>query len=77
MAGNRSFFPKVFPHFYTHFVTFASSELLKNRFHPLGQSCGSGFIESGSGYGSRSSISSESGYGSRVLMTKNLIKKYR
>ncbi len=37
---------------------------------------GSGFIESGSRYGSRSSISSESGsgYRSRVLMTKNYKK---
>jgi hypothetical protein len=33
------------------------------------QSCGPGFIESGSGYGSGSSILSE--FGSRVLMTKN------
>jgi hypothetical protein len=37
----------------------------------------SGFIESGSGYGSGSSISSESGsgYGSPVLMNKKLKKK--
>jgi hypothetical protein len=41
------------------------------------QCCGSGFIESGSGYGSGSSISSESGsgYGSPVLMNKQLKKK--
>jgi hypothetical protein len=45
------------------------------------QCCGSAFIESGYGYGSESSISSESGSrskygsGSRVLMTKNLRKK--
>jgi hypothetical protein len=36
--------------------------------------CGSGFIESRSGYGSRSSISSESGsgYGSRFLIIRNV-----
>jgi hypothetical protein len=35
----------------------------------VNQCCGFGFIESGSGYGSR--ISRESGYGSMVLMIKN------
>ncbi len=43
------------------------------------QCCGSGFIESESRYGSRSSISSESGSGSesrsRVLMTKIFVEK--
>jgi hypothetical protein len=41
------------------------------------QCCGSGFIESGSGYGSCSSISSESGsgYRSTVLMNKKYEEK--
>jgi hypothetical protein len=41
-------------------------------------SCGSGFIESGSRYGSGSRTVNESGsgYGSTVLMTKNLRKQY-
>jgi hypothetical protein len=37
------------------------------------QCCGTGFIESGSEYGS--SISSESGSGSRILMIKTFLKK--
>ncbi len=39
------------------------------------QCCGSGFIESGSGYGSCSSILSESGSGSTVLMNNKFKKK--